>query len=118
MDLPVCGHRTSATDSSGRNQYTCDHPQVARPHASAVVSEQFCRECGLVEFGPAAVAYQPSCPEQPTLIEYYSRAMTCMSCRSRDGNHCVLSGGSCSLAQKLARPDFACPLGNFGTIKR
>jgi hypothetical protein len=118
-DLPECSHRSAETTlHNGRDRFTCTHPQVCRPNPSELVVEQQCRECAYVGFEAAAAKYQPSNAEQPTIDEYEARAAICRTCEVRVDNFCPQSGGSCSLAQKLGKPDFTCPAGKFEAINR
>jgi hypothetical protein len=117
--LAPCTHRSATTTRhNGRDRFTCTHPMVARPSPSELVVAEQCRECPFVGFEEAIARYAPANREQPTPAEYATRAAACSPCGHRTDNYCQSSGGSCSLALKLTKPDFACPQGFFGAIKR
>ena len=117
--LPPCPHRSlTTTPHNGRERFTCTHPMVCRPNPSELVVAEQCSECPYVGFDAAIARYEPANREQPTPAEHAVRVAFCTPCGNREDNYCRPGGGSCSLAQKLTKPDFVCPAGHFGAIAR
>lgn len=119
--LPPCRYRAlPAVHHNGRDRYPCSHPLVARPNPTELVVAQQCLECSYVgfEMSTAPTRYHVTTISQPTIDEFAARVAICKACEVRQDNYCPPSGGSCSLAQKLGKGGFGCPMGKFGVIER
>lgn len=121
--LPSCPHRTPSNvdaDSDGyiRSRFDCSHPRIIAGSNQQAVSVPMvaCRECRYSQWSAieSVAGYRPDGPYSPTLIEFSERVGECDKCGQRDGNYCCLAGGACSLAEKLGRGSFVCPLDKFG----
>ncbi len=98
----------------------CTHPQVAKPEPFVIVSDRTCLECPYVNFNAAELKqqYVQKVDLAPTEEEYASRLDHCDDCEYRQANYCEIAGGSCNLAQKLAKGSFICPDKKFQSITR
>lgn len=123
-DLPPCRFRrepsAELTSVLPAGRHACLHPLVRGPNEFAVINDQFCRECAYVIWDAERMVdgYQQNVDLQPSEDEFADRVETCDACEVRIQNYCPKAGGSCTLARKLVKGSFRCPIGKFGEIER
>lgn len=126
LNLPACQHRgdlvtlTAPNSGAVRQVYECDQIHTRGRDLVAHVSAAACGDCGYSneKFDTAIETYRQADFARPTPFEFATRWGHCGLCQHREANFCMRALGVCSLSQKLAKPDFECPVGNFCKIER
>lgn len=125
-NLPECRHRGDAVtqiapgSGAASERVECFMPLVRGREEVALVSPHQCQKaCGFSDavWQAAGEYYQPPSINHTPYQDFVDRWTVCDACRYRSGNYCSRAGGTCPLTQKLVRPSFFCPEGNFQAVE-